>query len=110
MKPTLSVEVSAALAGLQKRWPELTSDVDKASAVYTVYCLKVSTRVLAENLGCSATLIRNLLRVAKAPAADKFLARKGKNRHQGIAPAIESCCGADRGQRISKFWTRNERN
>ena len=78
MKPTLSVEVSAALAGLQKRWPELTSDVDKASAVYTVYCLKVSARVLAENLGCSATLIRNLLRVAKAPAADKFLARKGK--------------------------------
>jgi len=78
MKPTLSADASAALVGLQKKWPMLTNDVDKAMALYAVYLLKVSTRVLAETLGCGATLIRNLIQAAKAPLADRLLAKKRK--------------------------------
>lgn len=78
MKPTLSTEASAALAELPKKWPELTKDVDKAKALHSVRNLHVSTHDLAKALGCSATLVRNLLQAAKAPVADRILARKGE--------------------------------
>src|SRR5437764_11788975 len=75
MKSTLSSEASAALDALVMKWTEFGNDVDRALAVTAVAKLKVSSRVLAEKLGCGATHIRNYLLMAKATPKDQLLAR-----------------------------------
>jgi hypothetical protein len=79
MKSTLSPRVSTALAGSVQKWPTLKDDLAKARAVAAVASPEVSNRVLAKQLGCSATQIRNFLLIAKkAPWQDQLLARRGK--------------------------------
>lgn len=78
MKSRLSPEASAALASLVNEWPTLKNDVQRALAIEPVAKLQVTTRVLAEELGCSETQVRNILRMAKASSKDLLLAQKGE--------------------------------
>lgn len=77
MTPTDTANVSSAVADLKKMWPDL-KDVDRAIAVHALHGQKVSLRKLAKELGCSASLLRNLDKAAQAPQKDIDLARKGQ--------------------------------
>ena len=78
MTNPLSTEASAALADLKKKWPGLKNDLQRGKKLNDVHKLQVSTRTLAQALGCSATRIRNLIAADRAPLEDRFLARNGE--------------------------------
>lgn len=76
MTPTDTANASSAVADLKGKWAELT-DVDRALAVHDLH-ESVRFRRLAKELGCSASLLRNLDKAAQAPQKDIDLARKGQ--------------------------------
>jgi hypothetical protein len=78
MTQVLSAEASQALSSLEKKWPKLNNDVDRAVALGPVHGKGVPYRLLAEKLNCSESRVRYLCQAAKAPLADLFQARDGK--------------------------------
>jgi hypothetical protein len=78
MTLNLSADASQALSSLEKKWPDLRNDVDRATALEPVHRKGVPYRLLAENLGCSASRVRYLCQAARAPVPDRLQAGRGK--------------------------------
>lgn len=74
MTATVSADVRAAVNDLNARWDNLRP-VDRALAVRALKG-KVRFRLLAKELGCSESLLRNLDNAAQAAKADLDIARK----------------------------------
>jgi len=66
---------SVAISDLQSKWHTL-HDLDRASAVFTIYQAGASIRQLAKTLNCSESLLRHLLAILKALPEDRYLARQ----------------------------------
>ena len=77
MNSTATAAVASTVDDLKAKWAGL-SDVDRALAVHALHSPGVSFRRLAAELGCGATLLRNLDKAAQASQADLDLARKGQ--------------------------------
>lgn len=73
-----TADTSPAVADLQKKWPALDNDADRAKAIHDLHTAGVSLRTLAKALKCSLTLLRQLNVAAEAPKEDLQLARDGK--------------------------------
>jgi len=68
---------ASAVTDLQSHWPTL-SDLDRASAVFTIHQAGTSLREVAKALNNSESLLRHLLTALQAPIEDRYLARQGK--------------------------------
>jgi len=55
-----------------------TRDLDRAEAIKSICEAGESRRSLAKEVGCSEALLRDLLKVANVPLADRVLARRGE--------------------------------
>lgn len=69
--------IPTTVEDLRDQWDKL-HDLDRAESVKKIKKPDTSIRRLAELLGHSESNLRNLLKAAKAPAADLELARAGK--------------------------------
>jgi hypothetical protein len=78
MNPPNVTNTSSAVADLQKKWPILDNDADRAKAIHNLHAAGVSLRALARALDCSLTRMRQLNVAAEASKEDLQLARDGK--------------------------------
>jgi DNA-binding transcriptional MerR regulator len=78
MNPSNATDTSSALTDLQKKWPSLDNDVDRAKAIHDLHSAGVSLRTIAKVLQCSLTLLRQLNVAAQASREDLQLARDSR--------------------------------